>query len=403
MSADAPEGTPLGYAKCAEFLESEEVYALAIGTHSSVVNGAFSAHVTAMSAAEQHGERIIFTNPEVPDRANPTAIGSGTDVNSTENDNEVVLEVNIAPALIEAGIDPNSDINPTTGEIINPVYLDLAGDDNYYLVQSVVNGTTVTLRTMFDTEDGNSDSFYSTDALDSAVISDDWSVFIRGDKLFKAGTEEYDLNAVSDTIKEAAQSIGNRRHFWTFPDAVSVNVGGLEQEVPGYFGAACVIGMITGQPVQQNLSTLPVTGLASISGSDDRFNNAQLDNMAGGGVFTLVQANDAAPVTVRHSLSTDTSSLEKRELLVTKVVDYASKFYRKSLSPQMGRNNITPTFLDIIATLVDGIGVLLVESKVLVGVSTESLEIGTTADSIKIKLRLDVPMAANYTDLTLVI
>jgi hypothetical protein len=157
VSADAPDGTPLGYSQCAEFLESKEVYAIAVASQLAVVHQAWLTHVDFMSEPEQKGERILFFNPEEPDRENPTSVGSGTDANSTGVENEITLDVNIAPALIALGIDPNAAINPDTGEIENELYLDLAGDDNYYLVKAVTNGTDLTLRTTFATGDGNAD------------------------------------------------------------------------------------------------------------------------------------------------------------------------------------------------------------------------------------------------------
>jgi hypothetical protein len=83
VSADAPDGTPLGYSKCAEFLENEEVYALATASHINTVHQTFLTHVNVMSEPEQKGERIYFFNPLIPDRANPTIVGSGTDLNTT--------------------------------------------------------------------------------------------------------------------------------------------------------------------------------------------------------------------------------------------------------------------------------------------------------------------------------
>jgi hypothetical protein len=404
ISADAPDGTPLGYAKCAEFLESEEVYALATASQLPTVHQTFITHVDSMSEPEQKGERIYFFNPEIPDRAVPTLVGSGTDANSTANPNEVTIEVNIAPALIALGIDPNQAINPVTGEIENEVYLDLGGDDKYYLVQLVTAGTLVKVRTSFATGDGNDDSFYSSTALPSSIISDDWSVKLRGEQLLVTGTTDPDRSAISETVAEAATAYDNRRAFYTFPDQCGINVTGLEQLVEGYYASACVIGMVGEQPPQQGFTNFPITGLTRVVGSNDLFTNSQLNVMAAGGVYILVQDAQAAPVLCRHQLSTDLTSIETRELSITKVVDYTAKFMRAGLRNFIGRSNITQPFLDQLSTVVAGQLDFLVSNGVLIGADVNNIiQDADEPDTILIDVTLDVPFPANYIRLTLVI
>lgn len=403
VSADAPDGTPLGYAKCAEFLENEEVYAIATASQLPTVHQTFLTHVDSMSEPEQKGERIYFFNPVMPDRANPTLVASGTDCNSTATPNEVTLDVNIAPALIALGIDPNSDINPATGEIENEVYLDIAGDDKMYLVKSVTAGTIVSLRTSFSTGDGNDDSFFSTTAIGS-VISDDWTVKVRGAELVISGTTSIDRNAVAETVQGAASAYGNRRAYYVFPDQVGINVSGLEQVVAGYYASACIVGMVGEQPPQQGFTNFPITGLTRVVGSNDLFTNGQLDVMAAGGVYILVQDVQNAPVICRHQLSTDLTSIETRELSITKVVDYTAKFMRAGLRNFIGRSNITQPFLDQLSTVVSGQLDFLISNGVLIGADINNIiQDADEPDTILIDVTLDVPFPCNYIRLTLVI
>lgn len=404
VSADAPDGTPLGYAKCAEFLENEEVYALATASQLSTVHQTFLTHVNVMSEPEQKGERIYFFNPPVPDRANPTLIGSGTDANTNANPDECTIEVNIAPALIAAGIDPNLDINPTTGAIVNEVYLDIGDDDKYYLIQKVTAGTTVTLRTTFSTGDGNDDSFFSTDDFPTSVISDDWTVAIRGEPLLISGTTKPDRNAISETVQAAAQAYGFRRGFYVFPDQVAINVTGLEQVVKGYYGTACIVGMVGQLPPQQGFTNYPMTGLTRPVGSSGSFTNKQMNVMAAGGVYILIQDAVGAPVISRHQLSTDTTSIETRELSITKVVDFTAKFMRAGLRNFIGRSNITQGFLDNLSTVVQGQLNFLVEGGVLIGADINNLiQDADNPDTVLIDVTLDVPFPCNYLRLTLII
>jgi hypothetical protein len=404
VSDDAPDGTPAGYASCADFLQNQEVYALAIASQNPAIHQAMMAHVNAMSEPEQKGERILFFNPPIQTRANSTVLGSGTDANSTVVNNQVVVDVNLAPALIQNGIDPNIDINPTSGPIVNEVYLDLGGSDKNYLVQKVENGTKVYLRTSFVSGDGNSDNFYHTVALSTPVVSDNWSVSIRGDQLVVPGTTKPDYGRIAETIQAAAQAYGFRRGFYVHPDQVGINVSGLEQVVKGYYATACVAGMVGQLPPQQGFTNYPIVGLTRLVGSNDVFTNQQLNVMAAGGVYILAQDVQGSPVTCRHQLSTSMTSIETRELSITKVVDYASKFQRLGLRNFIGRSNITQPFLDTLSTVVTGMLKFMSDNSIIIGGDINNiLQSAEQPDTVLIDETLDVPYPCNYIRLTIVI
>jgi hypothetical protein len=331
-------------------------------------------------------------------------VGSGTDANSTATPNEVTVEVNLAPALVALGLDPNEDLNPTSGAIENEVYLDLGGDDEMYLVQKVTSGTQVTLRTTFAAGDGNDDSFFTDEELSSSVISDDWSVSIRGEKLYVPGTTTLDRNRIAETIQESARAYGSRRAYYVHPDQCGVNVTGLEQLVPGYYATACVAGMVGQLPPQQGFTNFPITGLTRVVGSNDMYTNKQLNVMAAGGTYILVQDAQNAPVTCRHQLSTDTSSIETRELSITKIVDYVAKFMRAGLRNFIGRSNITQPFLDNLSTVVSGQLDFLASNGVLIGADINNIvQDADQPDTVLIDVTLDLPFPCNYIRLTLVI
>lgn len=403
VSADAPDGTPLGYAKCFQFLESEEVYAIATASQIGVVHQAGLTHVNFMSEPEQKGERIYFFNPKIPTRALPTIVGSGTDANSTATPGVINLDVNIAPALIALGLDPGSDLNPTSGAIVNELYLNLGSDDLIYLIQKVEMGTKLTLRDSFVAGDGNDDAFFAA-SFPGTVISDNWSVEIRGKKLLIPGSTTEDKDKTAETVQKAAQAFGFRRGFSVHPDQCGINVTGLEQLVLGYYASAAVVGMVANLPPQQGFTNFPVTGLTRVVGSNDKYTEKQLNVMAAGGVYILVQDAQGAPVVCRHQLSTDLSSIETRELSITKVVDFTAKFMRTGLRNFIGRSNITQAFLDQLGTVVHGLGSFLSEHGVLIGFDVNNLiQDADAPDTILIDVTLDVPFPCNYIRLTLVI
>jgi hypothetical protein len=126
--------------------------------------------------------------------------------------------------------------------------------------------------------------------------------------------------------------------------------------------------------------------------------------MAAGGVYILIQDAQNAPVICRHQLSTDTTSIETRELSITKVVDFTAKFMRAGLRNFIGRSNITQGFLDNLSTIVQGQLNFLVEGGTLIGADINNLiQDADAPDTILIDVTLDVPFPANYIRLTLVI
>lgn len=404
VSADAPTGTPAGYTKCFEFLQNEEVYALAMATQEAVVHQTSLTHVTSMSQPEQKGERITIFNPPVPDRASPSTVGSGTDANSTVTQNELTIEVNIAPALIAAGIDPDEDINPTSGAIENEVYVDLGSDDKYYLVQAVDNGTILTLRTSFSSGDGNEDSFYSSTVLPSGIISDNWTVYIRGEELLIPGSTQPDKDGIAETVQGVGLAYGNRRGYMVVPDQCGINVSGLEQVVDGYYATACVAGMIGELAPQQGFTNYPITGLTRVVGSNDFFTNTQMNVMAAGGAYILVQDTEGAAVSCRHQLSTDMTSIETRELSITKDIDYCAKFLRIGLRNYIGRSNITQPFLDNLSTVLQGLVNFLEENFVIIGGNINNLiQDADNPDTVLVDVTLDVPYPCNYVRIVLII
>jgi hypothetical protein len=402
ISADAPDGTPLGYAKCAEFLESEEVYSIALGTQLDVVHQAFQTHVAFMSQPEQKGERILFECPKQPVRRVPTLVSSSSDANSTPTPGKITTDVNVGAALISMGLNP-AEVNPVTGAITHEVYLDLSGDDKIYLVQKVLNGTDVYLRTTFVTGDGNEDSFYATTD-PSGVISQAWTVAVRGTKLLQPGSTKPDKDGIAETVQAQGLAIKNRRVYRVVPDQCGINVTGLEQIVPGYYATAAIVGMVGNLPPQQGFTNYPIAGLTRVVGSNDKFSNKQLSVMAAGGNYILIQDVQGAPVVCRHQLSTDLTSIETRELSITKVVDFTAKFIRVGLRNFIGRSNITQAFLDQLSTVIHGMLSFLTEAGVLIGADLNNLiQSADAPDTVLVDITLDVPFPCNFIRVTLVI
>lgn len=392
VSADSPFGTPEAFSRAASFLEGKEVYAVAPLTHDESVHQIFSTHASVMSASGNKGERVSIINVKTPTTKSDTLVASGTGdrVNSTTFDTNIS---NLTALVLNQDISPIGTIAASEG-----LFLDLASDALRYSIQSI-SGDQVTIRTSFSPGE-NDDGFYATTNIPSGLIQEPFSVKVRGAALEVAGLP--DLDGIAETIAAVGRGYSNRRLWMTFPDQVKATVGGSEALLEGFYASAAVAGMIGQQPPQQSFTRFPMAGFTGVVGSNDKFNARQLNVMAGGGAWILIQEAQGAPVISRMALTTDLASVELRTDSVTKVVDFVAKFLRRALLNYIGRFNVTQGFLDTLSHVIEGLGSFLIESGVLHGFSLDLIQQDTDApDSVIITVGLDVPFPCNYIRLTL--
>jgi hypothetical protein len=397
--AIAPDGTLLAYTEVANFIEAQEVYAIAPLTHDETVAQMFKAHVELMESPEQKGERILFFNPLVPTHANDVIVASGLNGHSTLTPNQFVLDVNPSSALVTNGINPANPIPVSAG-----LYLEItvAGEVRRYNV-SGVNGVVTTLNVTFSGSQ-NVDGFYSTTPLTEELVDADFSLEIRGALLLLPGSTLPDKDAIASTVQAKAQAYKYRRMFYVFPDKVTASVNGVASLLEAYHACAAITGMCAHFPPQQGFTNMPMVGFTGVQGSQDTFSNRQLNVMAAGGVYLLVQDATGAPIISRMQLSTDMTTIEKRELSITKIVDFTAKFLRAGLRNFIGTFNITQPFLDTVSTVIHGMLKFLEENGVLISGDLNNIIQSTDQpDTVLVDVLLDVPFPCNYIRLTLVI
>lgn len=402
ITGAAPEGTEAAYARAAAMLESEEIYSVVPLTQSDLVHDLFRVHVVAMSEPEQGGERIVFINKKTPTTSISKIAVSGVNSNTTGNNNELSLDVNPSAGLLAAG----KPVTVSGYTVADGVYVEVSvsGSLRRYNVSSVT-GTLLTLNTTF-TGTQNTDGFYSDVVLvPNSVVSTAYTLKVRGNSLTVPGTNppRLDRSLVASTVADINAASLSRRVYSVFPDEVRSTIAGVDTVLPGYYACACIAGMVAKQPPQQGFTNFPITGLTGVVGTE-RYSKKQLNVMAGGGTYVLMQEVEGAPVISRHQVSTDTTSIEKRELSITKVVDFTAKILRLGVRKYIGVNNITEVFLDTVGTTIQGILAFLIETGVLVGANLNNIIQDTTnPDVVLVDVTLDVPYPCNYIRLTLVV
>jgi hypothetical protein len=187
-----------------------------------------------------------------------------------------------------------------------------------------------------------------------------------------------------------------------------VSVNGLATPVPGYFAGAVLAGMVAGLPAQAGFTNLTVAGFVGRANSDDRFTDAQLDVIAGGGTLIFTQPVPGAAVGVRHQLTTDVSTIFFQELSITKNVDMVSRFLRQLYAPFIGSYNITESLLDLMKTRGEaGINFLKEQKAPKVGAPLKAGSLSrieeskTQPDSVEIDVKGDFPLPLNNVKITL--
>lgn len=412
ISADSPFGTVEAFTRAATYLEGFEVYAIAPLTHDSTVGQVFKTHVDVMSAPESKGERIVLMNPSMPTHKLDTLVCSSTDGNSI-GATGTMFDTGIGDLpslLLAAGYDPTASIPvEDTGSTKGGLFLDIADNDKHYSVKSVA-GSVITVRTTaIEFPIGtNDDSFYAESALNdpplpAALINDPFSLRIRGTALVLTDGSA-DKDGIADTYAALGQSIVDRRYWQIAPDQCAATIGGLEQLIDGFYMCAAIAGMIGQQPPQQSFTNFPMTGFTRVVGSTNYFTEKQMNRMAGGGNYVIVQDADNAPLIARMALTTDLTSIETRTDSITKIVDFTAKFLRRGLKNFIGRFNITQGFLDSLGHVLEGLLDFLKGAGVLIGAQVNNIIQDTTApDTVIIDITLDVPYPCNYIRLTLVI
>lgn len=402
ISADAPFGTLDGFARSAEFLEGQEVYAIAPLTHDSTVHQLFATHVTVMSEPENQGERIVLINPQLPSNKLDTLVASGTDGNSGTPAATVFNTgiANLSALVLAAGVDPTGTIPTTAG-----LFLDIAGNDKKYSIQSI-SGPEVTIRIVFSGGD-NDDGFYATSDLDdpplpATHIQEAFAVKVRGAPLVTAAGP--DLDGIASTVSALGQTYLNRRVWMIVPDQAQAVLNGLDTLVNGFYMAAAIAGMIAQNQPQQSFTNFPMTGFTAVVGSNDKFNKRQMNVMAAGGAYIIVRNSPGVPLTSRFALTTDLTSIETRTDSITKVADFTAKFLRRGVRNFIGRFNVTQGLLDTLSHVVQGLLGFLIEQGILIGATLDNIIQDEDApDTVLIDVTLDPPFPCNFIKITLVI
>jgi len=219
---------------------------------------------------------------------------------------------------------------------------------------------------------------------------------------WKILTHVYSKDEVGRNVAATSAAIGNRRVVNIFPADVKMLISGVEETVPAYYYCAAIAGKCSAVKANKPLTNEPIAGFTGTVGGQGLFSENQFSVMAGGGTWVLIQESRQAPVVSRHQLTTDATTVSRREDSLRRGADFAAKFFRLSFRGLIGRYNLTDKFITQEARpRAEAILAQLVADEIF-ETSASILEFGRHPqhpDGLRIVIRAPQPKPNNYDDI----
>lgn len=201
---------------------------------------------------------------------------------------------------------------------------------------------------------------------------------------------------VASLVGGYAAALNDFRVAVVYPDRAKRKLSdGVEYSLTGQFLAIALASMKAAGRPEQSYTEKQILNFTELVGV--KMTRAEKNLVAEQGVMILEQNRRGEPITVRHGVSTDMSSIQMRELSVTELADYVSRVLRPVLRQYKGKN-ITRSLVTRIegsvnSTLAELIknGHVLDESKV-----ASIQQLVDSPDSIAIEILIKVPYPCNY-------
>jgi hypothetical protein len=401
-------GTTTAWSSVLDFLAGQEVYALAPLTQDPSVLTLVSDHCTTYSAASEKHERIAFLNRAFPGYSSATVIASGTSGNTEATFDDATDTDNYAKFSTDVDFSANTDFTDAVSDGDTLVLVVSAASSNTHAPTLAAGASTemygLTVSDV-DADDGFVIDLVAADVEAAELLDDgdDWNSLVDVTwTVYSIGTAISTSSAAADRVADFGGIYESRRSFLVWPSDCSASVDGSDLNLSGYYMGAAWAGRVASESPGKPFTNMTINGFTALKYSNGYFTESQLDDVAGGGTFVMVQDTESGPVSCRHQLATDVSSIQKRELSITKTVDYIAKFFRNALEGKIGRFNITQSLMDSLSLQVQGILKLFVDSGLLNSGQLTSIEVDSdNPDTLNIVVLLGVPYPCNYIALTL--
>lgn len=373
---------------------TKEVYFLVPVTRDDAILDLVQSHVNAMSAPTVKRWRIAFVSAIIPDT--DPIYTSEADTSNREfmakvtgyDEDKKIAEVQF---VVKSGDDwlPNPDTRFKKDLRVRDIFVTKFNHEEWgkkvpqeYAITKIVNNWTVRV------SDPNKELLenYTTGVPEKAEI---YHPYTNAQK--------------AEVIRNLSSKFADRRMYNVFP---SVFVGGGATQT-GEFAAACVAGLVSACLPQQPITNLELVGIDDIPLTYQTFSYDDLNTMASGGTFIVMQDLPNDQVYIRHQISTayEDNNLNTSELSITKNLDSISFYFDNLTSPYIGKYNITPELLEVLHNVITS-GLTYLENTAwglygpqVIAEGTEILLLEQDAllkDHVNCNLKLNLPYPFNH-------
>lgn len=366
-----------GYQDALDLAEGRRIYAMVPMTQDVAILTTVQQHVQQMSTPEMAGWRVSVVNSAIPTTQN---IGSysATNVNANGGLN-AITNVNGAYILNVSNATFMSD-GVSAGDIVNVTAATGITAPATIKVRAVLNNQQVQLDT---TSTATAVSYYVSRNLTKSQQA--------------------------DHVVGMCRTFGSNRVMYV-PQGAGVTVNGVVKYLPGYYLCCALAGLISGLPVQQSLTNVGLAGVSDVKFGNFYFTRPQLGNMAAAGACLVVQESQGYIPYVRHSLTTDMTTLYYREIQQVKNLDFLAYYFYDILKGFIGRYNITPDTLRILRQTITAAGAQL-QGKTLPRLGAPLLDFNiktlkqdpNNKDNVIAEIPVTTPVVLNFVSLYLLI
>lgn len=374
-----------GYRQALDILSTnEDIYVIVPLTNDKDVISAYASHCTTLSEPEKSKWRIMYASQEMP----------STKVMVEINDGQLVKGSTDAECYIK---DTANGMFVTNNARVTD-FVDIYNASNSYRyslqIIEVLNESVVTCSTTkwMRTSEGYSE------------LEDKVTVASQGAVKYEV-VRVLDTQGVADAISGIAESFKNKRLRLVYPDTIMLNINSVSEMVPSYYLCVTLGAMRAGYPPHQGFSTIGLSGISRVLRANNMFSDDQLADMAGNGVFWVVQDTPEELPYVLYQTTTDNTQLETAEDSCVAVVDYASRYLKINLKNVLGRYNVNTISVNYVKTVINSVLDDMTSTSyqyigpILTG--AELLKVETEGDKIKPTVHIEIPYPVNGVDVTL--
>ena len=215
---------------------------------------------------------------------------------------------------------------------------------------------------------------------------------------------------MTTAVASTSRALMTRRAYNVFPTFAQESDG---TTYSGVHLAAASAGLASSVLPQQPITNVELTGIDDVPACYNTYTRTQLNEIAAGGTFIVMQDLPGDRVYIRHQISTEYSgnNLLKSELSITKNLDSISYYFAEAYRPYIGRYNITPALIEVLRSVAEN-ALDRLESETGAGlygpqVLPEGTEITqlyqdpVNQDHVYMHLKLNLPRPFNVLDLDL--